>query len=116
MLSVWKLAAGNQPERYYLEQVAHGREDYYAGEGEAPGQWAGSASVALGVDGQAPGGGEAIPIEGRIVAIADVFDALSSDRVYRPAFAPEKVLEIMSGDRGTHFDPDLLDASSRCGD
>lgn len=54
--------------------------------------------------------GEAIPIEGRIVAIADVFDALSSDRVYRPAFAPEKVLEIMSGDRGTHFDPDLLDA------
>ncbi len=52
MLSVWKLAAGNQPERYYLEQVAHGREDYYAGEGEAPGLWAGSASAALGVDDQ----------------------------------------------------------------
>jgi len=52
MLSVWKLAAGNKPERYYLEQVAHGREDYYAGQGEAPGQWTGSASAALGVDGQ----------------------------------------------------------------
>jgi len=52
MLSVWKLAAGNKPERYYLEQVAHGHEDYYAGEGEAPGQWTGTASVALGVEGQ----------------------------------------------------------------
>jgi hypothetical protein len=54
--------------------------------------------------------GEEIPIEGRIVAIADVFDALSSDRVYRPAFAPDRVREMMRNDRGTHFDPVLLDA------
>jgi len=50
-----------------------------------------------------------IPIEGRIVAIVDVFDALTSDRVYRPAFSLPKALAMMAADRGTHFDPDLLD-------
>jgi HD domain/B12 binding domain len=54
--------------------------------------------------------GEAIPIEGRIVAIADVFDALTSDRVYRKAFAVEKAVEMMREERGKHFDPVLLDA------
>ena len=54
--------------------------------------------------------GAQIPIEGRIVAIADVYDALSSDRVYRPAFPPARVREVMVADRGSHFDPDLLDA------
>jgi methanogenic corrinoid protein MtbC1 len=54
--------------------------------------------------------GEAIPIEGRIVAIADVFDALTSDRVYRKAFPVEKAVEIMLEERGSHFDPVLLDA------
>jgi HD-GYP domain-containing protein (c-di-GMP phosphodiesterase class II) len=54
--------------------------------------------------------GEAIPIEGRIVAIADVFDALTSDRVYRKAFAVEEAVEMMREQRGRHFDPVLLDA------
>jgi methanogenic corrinoid protein MtbC1 len=54
--------------------------------------------------------GEAIPIEGRIVAIADVFDALTSDRVYRKAFPVEKAVKIMLEERGRHFDPVLLDA------
>ncbi len=54
--------------------------------------------------------GEAIPIEGRIVAIADVFDALTSDRVYRQAFAVEEAVQIMREQRGRHFDPVLLDA------
>ena len=53
--------------------------------------------------------GEDIPVEGRIVAIADVFDALTSDRVYRPAFPLQEVLAMMAADRGTHFDPRLLD-------
>lgn len=53
--------------------------------------------------------GEAIPIEGRIAAIADVFDALTSDRVYRKAMPIEKALAIMSEGRGSHFDPTLLD-------
>ena len=54
--------------------------------------------------------GEAIPIEGRIVAIADVFDALTTDRVYRKAFAVEEAVAMMRDERGKHFDPVLLDA------
>jgi len=54
--------------------------------------------------------GEAIPIEGRIVAIADVFDALTSDRVYRKAFAVDEAVKMMREERGKHFDPVLLDA------
>lgn len=54
-------------------------------------------------------GGE-IPIEGRIVAVADVFDALISDRVYRPAFSLEQALEAMRRGRGTQFDPVVLDS------
>jgi putative two-component system response regulator len=53
--------------------------------------------------------GQEIPIEGRIVAVADVFDALISDRVYRPAFPLPKALEMMNQGRGTHFDPAVLD-------
>lgn len=54
--------------------------------------------------------GEAIPIEGRIVAITDVFDALTSDRVYRKAFPVQEAVKIMVEQRGGHFDPVLLDA------
>jgi methanogenic corrinoid protein MtbC1 len=54
--------------------------------------------------------GEAIPIEGRIVAVADVFDALTSDRVYRKAFSVEDGVQMMREQRGRHFDPVLLDA------
>jgi hypothetical protein len=51
---------------------------------------------------------EKIPIEGRIVAIADVFDALTSHRVYREAFSVEKAIEMMLEQAGLHFDPVLL--------
>ncbi len=54
--------------------------------------------------------GEEIPIEGRIVAAADVFDALISDRVYRPAFPLAEAVETMKQGRGTQFDPVVLDA------
>ena len=54
--------------------------------------------------------GESIPIEGRVVAIADVFDALTSDRVYRKAFSVEEAVQMMRDERGKHFDPVLLDA------
>lgn len=53
--------------------------------------------------------GDAIPIEGRIAAVADVFDALTSDRVYRPAFRPQQAREMMEQERGTQFDAELLD-------
>jgi len=54
--------------------------------------------------------GEQIPIEGRIVAVADVFDALTSDRVYRNAFSVEEAVKMMREERGHHFDPVVLDA------
>lgn len=57
--------------------------------------------------------GEAIPLEGRIAAIADVYDALTTDRVYRPAFPQKIAVEMMQAERGTHFDPALLDCFLR---
>jgi putative two-component system response regulator len=53
--------------------------------------------------------GEEIPIPGRIVAVADVFDALTSDRPYRDALSVEDAVEIMVEGRGSHFDQELLD-------
>lgn len=52
--------------------------------------------------------GEEIPLESRIVAIADVFDALYSDRPYRKAFEIEEVVETMRKMTPTHFDPELI--------
>ena len=49
-----------------------------------------------------------IPLEGRIAAVADVFDALTSDRVYRPAMEVNRALTIMTEGSGTQFDPDVL--------
>jgi putative two-component system response regulator len=53
--------------------------------------------------------GNAIPLEGQVAAVADVFDALTSHRPYRPAFSIEKAVEIMRAERGHHFDPRLVD-------
>ena len=53
--------------------------------------------------------GEEIPIEGRITCVADVYDALCSERPYKPSFPREKCLEIMLSERGTRFDPRVLD-------
>ncbi|MDR2613220.1 MAG: response regulator [Deltaproteobacteria bacterium] len=53
--------------------------------------------------------GRQIPLAGRIVAVADVFDALMSRRPYKPAFTPEQATGIISEGRGKHFDPDVVD-------
>ncbi|MFN7641052.1 MAG: HD domain-containing phosphohydrolase [bacterium] len=53
--------------------------------------------------------GEDIPIVGRIVAVADVFDALTSARPYKPAWEMERALNFMREQRGRHFDPDCVD-------
>ncbi len=58
--------------------------------------------------------GEDIPIEGRITAIADVFDALSSKRPYKEAFPLEKCIAILKEGRGQHFDPQLVDLFLGC--
>lgn len=54
--------------------------------------------------------GEQIPFCGRIVAVADVYDALTSRRVYKEAMTHEKACEIIRRERGHHFDPDVVDA------
>jgi len=54
--------------------------------------------------------GDAIPISGRVMAVADVYDALISRRVYKDGMPHEKAVGIMREGRGTHFDPDILDA------
>ena len=53
--------------------------------------------------------GEEIPLSARIMAVADVFDALSSVRVYKDAIPPQKAIDVMMEESGTHFDPDIMD-------
>jgi putative two-component system response regulator len=54
--------------------------------------------------------GEAIPVAARLMALADVFDALICARVYKPAFPYEKARDIIAEGRGSHFDPAVCDA------
>jgi len=54
--------------------------------------------------------GDKIPVVGRLMAIADVYDALISKRVYKPSFPHKKAVEIISEGRGVHFDPDMVEA------
>ena len=52
--------------------------------------------------------GDSIPLSARILCVADVYDALTTDRPYRRAFEPEHALRLMSADSGRQFDPDIL--------
>lgn len=54
--------------------------------------------------------GETIPLSARLMAVADVFDALISRRIYKPPFSIENAREIITDGRGKHFDPDIVDA------
>ncbi len=60
--------------------------------------------------GPAPLRGAAIPLSARIVALADVYDALTSRRVYKPAWSEAKARDYISGAAGTHFDPEVVAA------
>ena len=57
--------------------------------------------------------GDAIPVSARLMAIADVYDALISRRVYKPPFSHEAAMAIILEGRGVHFDPDVTDAFSQ---
>lgn len=57
--------------------------------------------------------GDAIPLSARLMAVADVYDALISKRVYKPAFSHAQALEMILDGRGSHFDPDITDAFAR---
>ncbi len=54
--------------------------------------------------------GSDIPESARLMALADVYDALISKRIYKPAFSHEKARETIVKDRGKRFDPDIVDA------
>jgi adenylate cyclase len=54
--------------------------------------------------------GEEIPLCGRLMALADTYDALISQRVYKPPLTHEEAIRIIVKDKGTHFDPDIVDA------
>ncbi|MDH5748633.1 MAG: HD domain-containing protein [Rhodospirillales bacterium] len=54
--------------------------------------------------------GDAIPVSGRLMAVADVYDALISKRVYKPALSHEEAMAILRDGEGSHFDPDVIKA------
>jgi putative two-component system response regulator len=54
--------------------------------------------------------GEDIPLEGRIMAVVDVYDALVSERPYKKPFSHDEAVEIIKQDSGTHFDPKIVEA------
>lgn len=60
--------------------------------------------------------GDAIPLSGRIVAVADVYDALTTRRSYKEAFTHEASRSIIINDSGSHFDPAIVDAFQQCED
>ena len=58
--------------------------------------------------------GDNIPVEARLMALADVYDALISKRVYKEAFSYEETIKIITDGRGSHFDPIIVDAFLEC--
>lgn len=77
----------------FAKEIAHYHQEKYDGSGYPEGL-----------------SGEEIPVSARLMAIADVYDALISKRVYKPSFSHEKAVSIILDGKGTHFDPDMTDA------
>jgi putative two-component system response regulator len=76
----------------YAKEIAYGHQEKWDGSGYPQGL-----------------AGDAIPLSARIMAVADVYDALISRRVYKEGMPHEKAVAIMREGRGSHFDPDILD-------
>ena len=77
----------------FAQEIAYGHQEKWDGTGYPEGI-----------------GGDDIPIAARLMAVADVYDAVVSRRVYKEARAHEVGLEVIANGRGTHFDPDMADA------
>lgn len=77
----------------YAKEIAYGHHEKWDGSGYPQGLV-----------------GDAIPVSARIMAVADVYDALISRRVYKEGMPHGKAVDIMREGRGTHFDPDVFDA------
>ncbi|PQA79189.1 two-component system response regulator [Rhodoferax sp. TS-BS-61-7] len=78
---------------HYAKEIAYSHQEKWDGSGYPEG-WA----------------GDAIPISARLMAVADVYDALISRRVYKQSMSHEKAVAIIADGRGSHFDPDIVDA------
>lgn len=78
---------------YYAREIAYSHHEKWDGSGYPQGL-----------------AGDTIPFSGRLMALADVYDALISKRVYKPPFPHEKAVTIITEGRGQHFDPDMVDA------
>jgi conjugative relaxase-like TrwC/TraI family protein len=104
MLSIAKIAAGPKAARYYTDQVARDRDDYYTGEGEEPGRWTGSAAGSVGLSGEvdddrfaqllAGAGLRKPPSEGAVAGFDLTFRAPKSVSVLWAAGSPEVVREL----------------------
>jgi putative two-component system response regulator len=80
----------------YAKEIAYGHHERWDGSGYPQGL-----------------SGDAIPVSARLMALADVYDALTTRRVYKPAFPHAQAVKIMLEGRGTHVDPDLVAAFER---
>ena len=77
----------------YAAEIAYGHHERWDGSGYPEGL-----------------AGEAIPVSARLMAVADVYDALISRRVYKAPFTHEQAIEMIVAEKGSHFDPDIVDA------
>jgi putative two-component system response regulator len=78
---------------HYAKEIAYYHQEKWNGSGYPTGK-----------------AGDDIPASARLMAVADVYDALISRRIYKDGMPHDKAAEIMVADRGTHFDPDVVDA------
>ncbi|MGV7211455.1 HD-GYP domain-containing protein [Oxalobacteraceae bacterium A2-2] len=77
----------------YAREITHSHQEKYDGSGYPQGL-----------------AGDQIPVSARLVAVADVYDALVNRRVYKPAFTHETAMEMLRQSSGEHLDPDMVDA------
>lgn len=90
---VEKTLGGSNPFLRYAREITYSHQEKWDGSGYPEGLK-----------------GEQIPLAARLMAVADVYDALISKRVYKPAFTHETAVELIRQGRGEHFDPDIVDA------
>ena len=93
ILQVEKTLGGSNSFLTFAREIAHYHQEKWDGTGYPEGLT-----------------GDEIPVSARLMAVADVYDALISKRVYKPAFPHQQAVAMMREGRGKHFDPDVLDA------
>ena len=93
ILAAEKMLGGQSTFLRYAREIAYSHQEKWDGSGYPEGLK-----------------GDAIPISARLMAVADVYDALISKRVYKPAFSHQKAIEIITEGKGSHFDPAMVEA------